>query len=305
MNNQLAVIQPEQFETTQRVAKAMVASGYFEDAKDVAQAVVKIMAGQEMGLPPFASMTNIHIIKGKPVLGANAMATLIKQHPQYDYKIKRIDATGCIITFFENGAELGDSSFTDVDAKAAGLGGNSWQKFPRNMHFARAMSNGAKWFTPGIFGGAPVYTPDELGAEVDDEGEIIIDVTPQSFVIEADEHDAEQPQPRVQARPPQVQNTGPLPDDEQVIADGAAIDFWTDAVGLIDRYTVAQHAQAAAKKLGFKAVPKSAAKRLEMYRALRDYAATRDAEEVEARDSKLAEQGELFEDELTGGAFAE
>ena len=305
MNNQLAVIQPEQFETTQRVAKAMVASGYFEDAKDVAQAVVKIMAGQEMGLPPFASMTNIHIIKGKPVLGANAMATLIKQHPQYDYKIKRIDATGCIITFFENGAELGDSSFTDVDAKAAGLGGNSWQKFPRNMHFARAMSNGAKWFTPGIFGGAPVYTPDELGAEVDDEGEIIIDVTPQSFVIEADEHDAEQPQPRVQARPPQVQNTGPLPDDEQVIADGAAIDFWTDAVGLIDRYTVAQHAQAAAKKLGFKAVPKSAAKRLEMYRALRDYAATRDAEEVEARDSKLAGQGELFEDELTGGAFAE
>ena len=119
------------------------------------------------------------------------------------------------------------------------------------------------------------------------------------------EHDAEQPQPRVQARPPQVQNTGPLPDDEQVIADGAAIDFWADAIGLIDRYTVVQHAQAAAKKLGFKAVPKSAAKRLEMYRALRDYAATRDAEEVEARDSKLAEQGELFEDELTGGAFAE
>jgi hypothetical protein len=221
------------------------------------------------------------------------MATLIKQHPQYDYKIKRIDATGCIITFFENGAELGDSSFTDVDAKAAGLGGNSWQKFPRNMHFARAMSNGAKWFTPGIFGGAPVYTPDELGAEVDDEGEIIIDVTPQSFVIEADEPEQEQP------------DTGPLPDDEVVIYEGAAIDFWTDTLALIDRYTVAQHAQAAAKKLGFKAVPKSAAKRLEMYRALRDYAATRDAEEVEARDSKLAEQGELFEDELTGGAFAE
>ena len=309
MNNQLAVIQPEQFETTQRVAKAMVASGYFEDAKDVAQAVVKIMAGQEMGLPPFASMTNIHIIKGKPVLGANAMATLIKQHPQYDYKIKRIDATGCIITFFENGAELGDSSFTDVDAKAAGLGGNSWQKFPRNMHFARAMSNGAKWFTPGIFGGAPVYTPDELGAEVDDEGEIIIDVTPPSV-------DAKREGPKIEAviqpweitlvsgddEPP---DTGPLPDDEQVIADGAAIDFWTDAVGLIDRYTVVNHAQAAAKKLGFKAVPKSAAKRLEMYRALRNYAATRDAEEVEARDSKLAEQGELFEDELTGGAFAE
>ena len=97
MNNQLAVIQPEQFETTQRVAKAMVASGYFEDAKDVAQAVVKIMAGQEMGLPPFASMTNIHIIKGKPVLGANVLATLIKNDPRYDYRVKKMDDSEVII----------------------------------------------------------------------------------------------------------------------------------------------------------------------------------------------------------------
>jgi hypothetical protein len=37
------------------------------------------------------------------------------------------------------------------------------------MLFARALSNGAKWFCPDIFGGGPIYTPDELGAVIDGE----------------------------------------------------------------------------------------------------------------------------------------
>jgi hypothetical protein len=30
------------------------------------------------------------------------------------------------------------------------------------MLYARALSNGAKWYCPDVFGG-PIYTPDELG----------------------------------------------------------------------------------------------------------------------------------------------
>ena len=44
------------------------------------------------------------------------------------------------------------------------------------MLFARAISNGAKWYTPGIFGGAPVYTPDEFGLEVDSDGDVVVEV---------------------------------------------------------------------------------------------------------------------------------
>jgi hypothetical protein len=36
------------------------------------------------------------------------------------------------------------------------------------MLYARALSNGAKWYCPDVFGG-PIYTPDELGAVVDGE----------------------------------------------------------------------------------------------------------------------------------------
>ena len=60
---------------------------------------------------------------------------------------------------------------------AAGLDSNTnWRKYPRNMLFARAISNGARWYCPDLFGGSPVYTPDELGAEVDGEtGEVLGD----------------------------------------------------------------------------------------------------------------------------------
>lgn len=161
-----------------RAAKTMAASGFFEDAKDVAKAAVKIMAGHEMGFGPFASMTGIHIIKGKPAIGANLIAAAIKKHPDYNYKVLRLDNDACEIEFFErwNGKyeSIGISAFKVEDAKAAGLTGNpTWSKFARNMLFARAISNGARWYTPGIYGGAPMYTPEELGADIDMDGNVI------------------------------------------------------------------------------------------------------------------------------------
>ena len=53
----------------------------------------------------------------------------------------------------------------------------TWKNFPRNMLYARAISNGAKWHCPDVFGG-PVYTPDELGATIDGETGEMIDVSP-------------------------------------------------------------------------------------------------------------------------------
>jgi hypothetical protein len=192
MNNALTTLDPETFEVMRSMAKAMSSSMYFEDAKDAAKALVKIQAGAELGLPPFASMTGIHIIKGKPVLGANLVGTLIKNDPRYDYRIIRLDNDGCIIAFFEHDEKVGESSFTVADAKDAGLTSGNWQKFRRNMFFARAISNGAKWYTPGIFGGSPVYTPDEFGIEVNEDGYI------DGEVIE----EPQPPQPSNNARPP-------------------------------------------------------------------------------------------------------
>jgi hypothetical protein len=167
------------------VGKTMAESGYFSDAKEAAQACVKILAGREMGFGPFASMTGINIIKGKPAIGGNLMAAAVKKHPKYDYRVVCLDADVCELAFFEGGQELGRSIFTKADADAAEVGrmvapGASRSmiaRFARNILFNRAMSNGVRWYCPDVFLGALVYTPDELGAMVDVEGEII-DLTP-------------------------------------------------------------------------------------------------------------------------------
>ena len=46
-----------------RIGKMMAESGYFTDARQAAQAGVKVLAGQEMGFGPFASMTGIYVIQ--------------------------------------------------------------------------------------------------------------------------------------------------------------------------------------------------------------------------------------------------
>jgi len=78
----------------------------------------------------------------------------------------------------------------------------------------------------------------------------------------------------------------PLPDDELVIYEGKAKDFWVNVLALIDRYTHVKHAHAAAKKLGYETVPGKALERLEMYRHLKAEAAKRDTEEAEAKATK-------------------
>ena len=142
---------------------ALVASSaYFADAREAAQAAVKIMAGAELGLGPIASMRGIDIIKGEVTLSAGAVAALVRRSGVYDYLIKRWDDSGCAITFFRHGKLLMPvSEFGPEDARRAGLGGQNYQRYPRNMYFARAMTNGARLHCPDLFVGS-VYTSDEL-----------------------------------------------------------------------------------------------------------------------------------------------
>lgn len=168
-------IVPFSLAETMELGTVLARSGFFADSRDAAQAVVKVLAGKEMGFGPIAAMSGIHVIKGKVSIGANLMAAAVKRSGRYNYLVTTLDTNACVIDFFDGKTKIGTSSFTVEDAKAAGLLGNdNWTKHRRNMLFARAMSNGVKWFCPDVFGGAPVYDPEELGAVVDGEtGEVV------------------------------------------------------------------------------------------------------------------------------------
>jgi hypothetical protein len=147
------------------IGKAFAESGMFPDTKSAAQAIVKIQAGQEIGIPPFAAMSGIHIIQGKPTIGAGVIAAIVKGSGKYDYRVKESTEKICSIDFFQGKELLGNSTFTMEDAKKAGT--KNLDKFPKNMLFARAISNGVKWYTPDVFSG-PVYVPEEMQTVTED-----------------------------------------------------------------------------------------------------------------------------------------
>lgn len=158
MNNQLAT-QNLTINDLSTVSETFFKSGMFKDCTSAAQAMVKIMAGAEIGLPAFQSMSGIHIIQGKPTIGAGLMASKVKGSEKYDYKVLEQSADKCSIDFYQGKEKIGNSTFTKEDAAKAAT--QNMAKFPANMLFARAISNGVKWYCPDVFVG-PVYTPEEM-----------------------------------------------------------------------------------------------------------------------------------------------
>lgn len=150
---------------TAEVAARFQQSGLFPDLRSEAQAYVKILAGQELGIGPMAAVAGLNVIKGRVTFSANLLASLVKGHPVYDYRVAEHTAEACRIAFLQNGEEIGVSEFTVADAKRAGLGGQNWQKYPKAMMFARALTQGVRWYCPDVTSGTPAYVPEEIGEE--------------------------------------------------------------------------------------------------------------------------------------------
>jgi hypothetical protein len=225
MTNALAIY--KDFDGLQRAALALYKSGYFEDAKSEAQAIVKVMAGAEVGIPPFASMAGINIIQGKPAFGSNLIATLVENDPRYSYKVIRADDEACILEWYKGNEKQGESTFTMEEARKVKQWNSkknafeplankfNWQNWPSDMLFARALTRGQKRYAAGIAGGAPLYTPEELGAEVDEDGNVI------DGTYSVPEQ-VEQPEPKREQVEDAIKDAGPEAVDEPMTIERAA-----------------------------------------------------------------------------------
>jgi hypothetical protein len=111
------------------------------------------------------AVSGITLIQGKPTMSANLLAALVKRHPRYDYRVADHSDTTCRIEFLQDGEVSGVSEFTLEDARKAGLGGNqTWKRYPSALLFARALTQGVRWYAPDVTSSA-AYTPEELGSE--------------------------------------------------------------------------------------------------------------------------------------------
>ena len=144
------------------MAQHMIRSGFFKDARDVSQAIVKIHAGRELGFPPVASMTGIHIVEGKITLSAQMIGACAIKH---GYRYRTIEHTNeaCEVEIAKSGEVLGSARYTFAEAKAAGLTNKTnWRNYPRQMLLWRALAHAVRSFAPDALGGMPVYDLDEV-----------------------------------------------------------------------------------------------------------------------------------------------
>ena len=163
-----------------------VESRFFKDAQSLSQAAVKVVAGREIGLGPFASIANIDLVKGNVRMRSVLLAARVKAHEKYDYRVTTVNKDECSIDFFEreDGGDwkpIGTSVFTMGDAKIAGLAGkDTYTKHGKNMLFARAMSDGVNMFCPDVVKGVRVY------CEADDFGPVRPEAAPPSAIDQLD-----------------------------------------------------------------------------------------------------------------------
>ena len=109
-NNAIVPVRNEMtLQETMTLGETLAKSGFFSDTKSAAQAVVKILAGRELGFGPIASMTGINIIKSQVAIGGNLMAASVKRDSRYDYKVVELTEQRCELAFFESGREIGRS----------------------------------------------------------------------------------------------------------------------------------------------------------------------------------------------------
>jgi hypothetical protein len=132
-------------------------------------------------------MSGIHIIQGKPTIGAGLMAARVKGFGKYDYKVIEHNDKVCSIEYFQGKESIGVSTFTIEDARKAGT--KNLDKFPKNMLFARAMSNGVKWFTPDIYE-MPVYVPEEMAQVTEDVQAVEVQAAPKQRTLNDEQFQA-------------------------------------------------------------------------------------------------------------------
>jgi hypothetical protein len=180
------------------LAKAIAESGFWRHIKTPAQAMVVMAAGEELGLTPLAACQGITIIEEKIGYTGNLVATLVKQNPDHDYRVKDKTNKRCELEFGPAPAPgrdaseewlpwpgaYGISEFTIADAQRAELvkPRSNWVKYPRAMCFNRALTEGIRTYCPEITAGTPVYTDEEIREVIHVESEAVVS-----------EPDAEQP----------------------------------------------------------------------------------------------------------------
>ena len=162
---------PQDIEQAFRIASALAQSGMTPQGfKTPETCFVAIMAGAELGLPPFQSLQSFAIINNRPTLWGDALMAVVRTN---GFKVREwLEGEGeamtayCEVTRPDNG-DTAEASFSVDDAKTAGLWKKAgpWQSAPKRMLKMRARSFAIR------DGAADVLRGFQIREEVEDYGD--------------------------------------------------------------------------------------------------------------------------------------
>lgn len=163
----------ESWDAKMKFADQLVKTGFLPSAvKTPGQALSIIFTGQEIGIPPMHALRSIHVIQGKPTMSAELMLALFKQRGG-KAQWRRSDGDVAELWLRHPNGDEHVETFTLEDAKRASLTSkDGWRNYPKAMLRARATSAGLRAVAPDIIAG--IYDPEELGADVTVDGEVIV-----------------------------------------------------------------------------------------------------------------------------------
>lgn len=148
------------FDELYRFAQMCHASDMFEDVADAAQAMIKIVRGQELGLPPTTAMTAFDIIQKRLFIKPWAIAAKINACGYGGYEVLEQTAEQCTIQFLRKYPGRGwvycpPLTYTLAEAEAHGLTKRSphWRTSPAHMLYQRCMGRGGAMYFPELLAG--------------------------------------------------------------------------------------------------------------------------------------------------------
>lgn len=153
-------LSPKSLDEAMRFAELISKSGIIpKDYQDKpGNILVAIQWGMEIGLKPLQAMQNIAVINGRPSLWGDSVIALVRSSPLCEYVIETSEGDTAVCRVKRRGEQEQVRTFSDVDAKAAGLLGKTgpWSQYKSRMRQMRARAFALRDVFPDVLKGMPI-----------------------------------------------------------------------------------------------------------------------------------------------------
>ncbi len=144
--------------------------------KNPEAAALIILKGRELGISFMQAIAHIVVINGKPSMSAELLQAMARKNLP-GLTINIVESTDTMAKAEFKRPEPGSKPYTQVfswdDAIRAGVATKTvWTQYPAAMLWSRAVTAGLRKVCPEALMGVS-YTPEELGAHVNESGEVI------------------------------------------------------------------------------------------------------------------------------------